>query len=983
MADEVLSLEDRDRRAELSRGLVALIPNGRAPGALIKARSHPEGVAYKLFTEALAGAKWEQTRRVYVVTIDRLPPIVRRLRELGYDIVPSDPVRMQLEAHDAERWADQQSIRERLKLLRVELKKTGKALFRYQPPGAEFLGLRSAALLADEMGLGKESAISEPILTPFGWRAMGDLKVGDLVIGSNGLSTRVSGVFPQGIKPLFRVTMTDGAWTRAGKEHLWLVQTPNDRFRGGKGRVMTTEQILRAGLRMPVSGDRKRGNSLWFVPMVEPVVFERRDLLVNPYLLGALLANGLLTTGTTGHSGTMEQWDQLRPLLEREGVQLREIGVDWVCHLVRLTGFKNPLTRKLRALGVRVRCYDKFVPSDYLLGSIAQRIALLQGLLDNDGTVHKDGMCVEYNTTSPQLARDVLELVRSLGGSAWESTRVPSYTYKGERLQGRVDHRIRMSLPSGVEPFRVTSKAARYHPRTKYPPTHAIESIEPCGEEEAVCIRVEAEDHLYVTRDYILTHNTIQALCAIPAGAPVTIVCPSVMKRIWAKEIGLWRPGLKVRVFEGRKRWRWGEGGEAGIGNTDILPLSHEPSCPRVFDKTCEGCHPYVFGAHRPDCERGKHRCEGCRELPEPPEGTIFIVDEAHVAKNPKSLRGEILRRMTRAVRRRDGRVWALTGTPVLNRPAEAWNVLDAFDLAYEAFGSKRDFVRVMGGRPNMVEVYDKTSREKVMRQKGWVYGEPSLEAAEMLQRVMLRRLKKDVMSDLPAKMKRFIEVDVDPKAVKKADALVKELGGDLAGVSALLEGTREGVPFQLWSAARAALASAKIPAMLDLVKEYEDSKTPLVVASAHRAPIDTLTSRKGWATITGDQSSKKRAGVVASFQAGELKGVGLTIAAGGVGITLTYGSHMLFVDQDVVPGMNDQCESRVDRIGQVNAILVTVLVARHPLDARVASILNVKEGFIAASVDAAKDRTHEAGKEEEKEVGEGEEDDDDEDAEG
>jgi SNF2 family DNA or RNA helicase len=221
----------------------------------------------------------------------------------------------------------------------------------------------------------------------------------------------------------------------------------------------------------------------------------------------------------------------------------------------------------------------------------------------------------------------------------------------------------------------------------------------------------------------------------------------------------------------------------------------------------------------------------------------------------------------------------------------------------------------------------------------------------------MLRRMKKDVMQDLPPKTKRFYPVDVDKKCLRACDELLAQHGG-LAAVTAML--AKEKIPFELFSTVRSILASAKVPAMLALVEQHEEEETPLLVFSAHRAPIDLLSKRPGWEVITGDTPAARRSEIEDAFQAGKLRGIGGTIKAAGVAITLTHGSNQVFVDQELTPSLNEQAEDRQLRHGQKNAVLITVLVANHILDERVAEILLRKQALITASVDAARDQSTE-----------------------
>lgn len=161
----------------------------------------------------------------------------------------------------------------------------------------------------------------------------------------------------------------------------------------------------------------------------------------------------------------------------------------------------------------------------------------------------------------------------------------------------------------------------------------------------------------------------------------------------------------------------------------------------------------------------------------------------------------------------------------------------------------------------------------------------------------------------------------------------------------------------------RALLAKCRIPAMLDLVEDFEDAEQPLVVFSAYKAPIQELAKRDGWAVITGDTTSRQRQEIVREFQAGNLKGVGLTIRAGGTGLTLTKASNVLFVDLDWVPTQNAQAVDRVRRIGQTaGSVQVIRLSSNHPVDRRVQEILVQKMELIHGAIEAEidyKDHRH------------------------
>ncbi|GAA4805843.1 hypothetical protein GCM10023200_49180 [Actinomycetospora chlora] len=363
---------------------------------------------------------------------------------------------------------------------------------------------------------GRAQPVDTPVLTPDGFRPIGELAVGDMVIGRDGAPTPVLGVYPQGRKQVYRVTAQDGASTLACGEHLWFVTTPDDRRHGKAGRVLQTQDMI--------------GNVFWShahryeLPLVSPVAMPRQDVPMDPYALGLLLGDGCLTTATTPSFSTKDP--ELAAALDAalpEADVTHKSGLDYV--LKRAGGggrggviTANPVTAVLRELGLAgTNSSTKFVPEAYLQNDVDTRIGLLQGLLDTDGgPVTQDGRTcrVQYSTCSPRLRDDVISLVRSLGGVAYSRVRPAEGRRPGLAAGRPVHYRsdayvVDVRLPAEIAPFRLTRKREAYEATGGGRPRRYIDSILPAGHAECVCISVAAEDSLYVTEDYLVTHNTL------------------------------------------------------------------------------------------------------------------------------------------------------------------------------------------------------------------------------------------------------------------------------------------------------------------------------------------------------------------------------------------------------------------------------------------------------------------------------------------
>ena len=361
---------------------------------------------------------------------------------------------------------------------------------------------------------GRAQPYDAKILTPDGFTGMGSLQVGDLVIGSDGTPTPVLGIYPQGVKDVYRVSAQDGASTLACGEHLWTVTTRDDKRRGKSRTLETREMIGRL---------RAAHYHRYQLPVVDPVEMEPQDVPLDPYALGLLLGDGCITLTTTPAFSTADP--ELATALESvlDGIELKHRGgYDYVLRHVNggRGGLRiaNPVTTAVRELGLAgTTSSTTFVPQAYLHNSVAARTAILQGLLDSDGgPVSQKGRTarVQYGTSSDRLRDDVIFLVRSLGGVAYSHTRAAEGRTPGLANGHLVHHRhdahvVDIRLPAGVVPFRLERKRRTYDAAGGGRPMRFITSIEPAGQQETMCIQVAAQDSLYVTDDFLVTHNTL------------------------------------------------------------------------------------------------------------------------------------------------------------------------------------------------------------------------------------------------------------------------------------------------------------------------------------------------------------------------------------------------------------------------------------------------------------------------------------------
>lgn len=355
-------------------------------------------------------------------------------------------------------------------------------------------------------GTGKSLRMTSKVLTPNGFVRMGDIHVGDKVIGGSGKEATVLGVYPQGVLPTYKVTFDDGSSAECSKDHLWTVQTRSDRLHG-KNRTVTLDEMMK---NLYVESDNRKNYS---VEYVAPVNFKKRNLKIDPYVMGALLGNGQFGADVRFSSNDDEVISEINrrlpdgySLAYHDKYDYRIVG----CEGKGSTRFSK-ITRAIKEYGLDGKhSYDKFIPTDYLYSSVEDRLDLLRGLLDTDGHADRRGTGIEYTSVSKSLAENVAELVHSLGGYASVSLKENcGYRNKdGEFVKCRDAYRVVIQFTSFHEnPFYLERKRITYNPKRDVM-KRFVTSVEYIGDYECQCIYISDPTHLFITDDYILTHNT-------------------------------------------------------------------------------------------------------------------------------------------------------------------------------------------------------------------------------------------------------------------------------------------------------------------------------------------------------------------------------------------------------------------------------------------------------------------------------------------
>lgn len=363
------------------------------------------------------------------------------------------------------------------------------------------------------LGGGKPLSVNELVLTPNGWKRNGDLQVGDLVSTPFGKPQRIEAVYPQGVQDIYVLETSDGRKVQCTLDHLWEVRTRKQvhKYRQHLSQkhfmVLTTRQIL----------DEIENGKPLYIPTPHAQEFPEKQLPVDPYLLGVLIGDGCLTESNFCHCTGIKISNTESDILKRcyDAIKGERVAINTTCSTKTLYGKAAKTVRDAIAeYGLNTYSYNRFIPQEYLFGSIEQRRHLLAGLFDTDGCVG-DKNRLSFSTTSERLKDDFVHLCRSLGYIA-----TVKKDTRNKYTDGHVAYDISIctfdrifSSRKHTERYEANEKKYDY----KYHRTDdhvRVKSITYKCRGEALCIYLDYPDHLYIANDFLTTHNSYGAILA-------------------------------------------------------------------------------------------------------------------------------------------------------------------------------------------------------------------------------------------------------------------------------------------------------------------------------------------------------------------------------------------------------------------------------------------------------------------------------------
>lgn len=364
------------------------------------------------------------------------------------------------------------------------------------------------------MGSGKAQPIYSKVMTKDGYKKIGKLDLNDLIYGEDGKLHRVLGIYPQGYKDVYEITLSDGSKTRSCGEHLWTYQLPQDKAIN-RFRTNTLYEIMKLDLYKETN--RRYKNLPIFIPLTKPLEMPEVQLHIDPYVMGLLLGDGGFSNSSITFSNDEEDIiHKLQTLLGSQFKLKKNSNTNdyYITDENMINngtyGFRHNLKRELDKLGLLgLKSNEKFIPNQYLFNSIENRIKILQGLVDTDGEVDCNNIC--FSTSSKKLAYDVQFLIHSLGGTCKIKVKQSYYTYKCQKKQGLPSFRLYIKMPNNIKIFTSKKHKSKYK-KGNTNPCRSIRDIKYIGKEECVCIYIDNLTHLYLTDDMIVTHNTEMAI---------------------------------------------------------------------------------------------------------------------------------------------------------------------------------------------------------------------------------------------------------------------------------------------------------------------------------------------------------------------------------------------------------------------------------------------------------------------------------------
>ncbi len=855
-----------------------------------------------------------------------------------------------------------------------------------QEQAIKFLTTRKKAILALQMGSGKEIDVNTLLPTPKGWVKADDIQIGDYLFSSNGKPTKVLGKFYQGVKDIYEIQFTDDTKVNCGLEHLWI--TRNTYAKEKQWSVKSLKEILNEGLHAPLSKQQIEFNrpptNKWQIPICKPVEYEEKKYFIDPYALGILIGDGHLCGDSICISIPVHENETIERISStlNENYYLKgDFHSNCPRYIIRKknykNGDKNDYIQEIKRLGLNVIGYEKFIPEEYMFGSIEQRIALLQGLMDSDGYISKTKNKISFTSTSLRLINDVKLLVESLGGkcvSVYEDKRNDKYKKSCYNLRFQIR----------INPFRLKHKTERYtidNTHNKYC-NRRIKDVQKVRQSEAVCFYVDSEDHSFLTEHYVVTHNTIASIVSAieDSYTKILVICPASVKINWKKEISLFENEDNITIVEGST---WKEA-RFTIINYDILDNFYEIPTETVKRKvknvddngkiTYKTVEKEVVSKKSTIINEAMANSQLFQS-----QFDLIIIDEAHRLSNANSGRYKII---TDLIKRSNPKgIYELTGTMITNNPMNLYNILKIIDADitkdWQSYvknycdgkqifvkGERDKFTNAFLKKKNKSTWNDLTYQEKNELneyldkncKKIWLTnGASNLdELKERIKHLYLRDLNEDIYKNFKKETK-LLSYSLSKEEKQEYNNIweqyVSTLNENERDIDKILDNKKliEG------SVLRQATSQMMIPHTIKLTEEIiNNSNDKVIIFCAFDKEIYELQEyfKDKCVVHNGKLTIKAKEKAIDTFKNDDNCRILLgNLVSTSVGLNLIVANHVIFNSVSWLPAENQQAEYRILRIGQNKDCFIYYQSFNETYLDRMFELLNIKNEIIDAVI--------------------------------
>jgi len=800
-----------------------------------------------------------------------------------------------------------------------------------------------------DMGLGKATSLDTQIQSPAGPILMRNIKVGSKIFNTYGSTSTVQGVFPQGEIETVEFIMSDGSPTCTSLDHIWTVEDKRNNY---EKRDLTSKEIVSIIKEHRINS----GYSIFKLPEVLPVNYPQNDdIEISPYMIGALIGNGCLTSSVSITCAKEDKWivDRCSRELKipHRIVEDKNISFYFRKSLAKKS-YKNPVKSKLEELDLMYKkSYCKLIPEKYLRSSVKDRIDLLQGLMDTDGYINKDGSTIQLGVRNEKLVLQVKELIESLGGRITNNKKfLPKNTTAG--LYGKYHFNLTFKLPETIVPFSLPRKVKRISNKTKGSFRYIKDFKNYGAIKECQCITVDSKDSLFLIDSYIPTHNSY------------------IFSTIAAHYLFKWKTVSKILVLSSNtgtrnlpEEFKKFIKGFDEISYTIAGKNNRKPFIPEtdiVFSS---------YNSFRLVCKAYQKTKTAKPRKPFIPfeewfgdKDGLLLMDESHQAANPSSQQGNFVAIHSPAFKNR----YLATGTPA-DKPEKLYNQLKILDASlthgfgysewkeyYANLGNRFSLTAITGWKKDKIALLNKSMQEYSIFRKT----EDTIALPD--------NIEKRIYCDLSAKHRKiytaFVNTTMEANKYETGGYDVKKISNLFPYLALALHNPKlltkhfDKFPGDLVSNIEKfnyANESDAFTALKEVIEDHSDEKGVVwVIHPSTARELEVKLAHLNPIVITGDVDESLRKGLVDSFRLDKKHKILIAnVMVLNTSYTIVEAKWQFYLERNYDYTSFSQSKKRIHRIGQDKTVRTYYAIYKNTLDIMLDANLRNKGTLVSGLV--------------------------------